>query len=136
MSLTQKDFRPNTKLFRSARNPQAPPPFLSILPALFVPLLGDETTKFTWCGDGEGGRKWMSLLETRALFDRSKFQRGDVEPKKNLPGGPASKNTSVFLSPPFTTALGGGKEEEEEKGRDSEAALSLRRERREKEEAD
>ena len=77
----------------------------------------------------------MSLLETRALFDRSKFQRGDVEPKKNLPGGPTSKNTSVFLSPPFTTAFGGGKEEEEE-GRDSEAALSLRRERREKEEAD
>ena len=47
--------------------------------------------------------------------------------KKNLSEGPAPKNTSVFLSSPFTTAFGGGKEEE---GRDSEAALSVRKERR------
>ena len=53
MSLTQKDFRRNTKLFLARSLPKAlRRPFLSILAALFVPLLGDqrgegdETAKF------------------------------------------------------------------------------------------
>ena len=107
MSLTQKDFRPNTKLFRSARLPQAPPPFLSILAALFVPLLGDETTKFTWCGDGEGGRKWMSLLESP--FRQIKVSKRRRRAEKELARGSDLQEHLCLPQPSIHNCLWGWK---------------------------
>ena len=63
MSLTQRlPAEYETFSARHLPHPQAPPlPFLSMLAALFVPPLVDETRamrrpSFTWCGDGEGRR--------------------------------------------------------------------------------